>query len=194
MMRSIGFGILAMSAWLGGCASPDPTFYTLQVVPGAILSAPASSVEVRRPGLAGYLDRSDMVLKNADYRLNVNSQMRWGEPLGDMIGRVMTQDIAQRLPNSSVYGESGAITADANTRVEVDVQRFDEDADGQVKLVAEVALERGRTHHPVATLHIDIAASPAGPGTANVVAAMSGLLGRLADQVASDLKAAGNAT
>ena len=63
---------------------PDPTYYTLDVVPGTPLPGAPLSVEVRRPGLAGYLDRSDVVLKSADYTLAVNSQIRWAEPLGDM--------------------------------------------------------------------------------------------------------------
>ncbi len=175
---------------LAGCSSPDPSYYDLQMVPGAAVRLPPMMLEVRRPGLAGYLDRSDIVLKSADYRLDVNSQLRWGEPLGDMIGRVLTQDLSQRLPGSSVFGEAGAISADADTRIEVDVQRFDEDATGRVTLAAEVSIERGRAHHPAASFHVDVAAVPNGQGAAALVAAMSNLLGTLSDQIATNMKAA----
>ncbi len=176
-------------ACLAGCASPDPTFYTLQPVPGTPSRA-AISIEVRRPGLAGYLDRSDIVLKNASYRLDVNSQLRWAEPLGDMIGRVLAQDLSQRLSGASVFAESGAITEEPQLRLEVDVLTFDPDASGAVVLTAEVALERGTTHQPVATRHVSLTAQPAGQGAANVVAAMSTLLGNLADQIAKDASSA----
>ena len=34
----------------------------------------------------------------------------WGEPVGAMLGRVLVIELSQRLPNSKVYSESGAIT------------------------------------------------------------------------------------
>ena len=185
-MRCLPFAALLI---LAGCASPDPTYYTLQPVPGTALAGGPATVEVRRPGLAGYLDRSDVVLRSAGYQLAVNSQIRWAEPLGDMIGRVLTQDLSQRLPGSSVFSQSGAITADAQLRVEVDVQGFDTDASGQVVLTAELAVERGATHVPLATRRLVLTATPPGPGAANLASAMSGLLGRLADAAAQDVRA-----
>lgn len=187
------------SVWLGlalllaGCSSADPTYYTLKPVGGAQATTQIQTIEVRRPGLAGYLDRSDIVLKSAGYTLDVNSQLRWGEPLGDMIGRVITQDLSQRLPGSSVFGQSGAITADADLRVEVDIQGFDEDASGAVVLTAQVALEAGRSHVPAASRHVSLTAQPAAPGAAALVATMSTLLGTLSDQVAADIRHAPSA-
>jgi uncharacterized lipoprotein YmbA len=147
-----------------------------------------ATIEIRRPGLAGYLDRSDVVLKSADYRLDVNSQLRWAEPLGDMIGRVLAQDLGQRLPGTAVFSQSGAITADPSMRVEVDILTFDADASGTVTLAAELAIERGTTHQPLAARHVSLTAQPAGPGAAAQAAAMSSLLGQLADQVAGEVR------
>ena len=175
-------------ALLAGCSSADPTYYTLNAVPGNALAGPALSVEVRRPGLAGYLDRSDVVLKSAAYKLDVNSQIRWAEPLGDMIGRVLSEDLGQRLPGSSVFSESGAISAAPDVRVEVDVQRFDQDGTGAVVLQAEVAVERGVTHQPLATRHVMVSAQPGGVGATALAASLSALLGELADQVAGDVR------
>ena len=186
--RPAGLTMLVALA-LAGCASPNPDFYTLQPVPGTVVSAAPQIIELRRPGLAGYLDRSDIVLKNAGYRLDVNSQLRWAEPIGDMIGRVLAQDISQRLPASSVFAEGGAITADPTLRVEINVQRFDQGADGRITLTAEAALEAGRSHTPVKTRNIVLQADPPGPGAANLAAAMSQLLGQLADRVATDVAA-----
>jgi len=169
-----------------GCSSPDPTYYTLQPVPGTIRQSPAQIVEVRRPGLAGYLDRSDLVLKDAGYRLAVNSQLRWAEPLGDMIGRILTQDLAQRLPASSVFSESGAISADPTLRVEVDVQRFDAAQSGAITLVAGVAIEAGITHRPLRARTVTLSATPA-PGAAAQAATMSSLLSELSDRIAQDI-------
>jgi uncharacterized lipoprotein YmbA len=177
-------------AFLAGCSSPDPSFYTLQTVPGTPINGPPATVEVRRPGLAGYLDRADIVLKSESYKLSLNSQKQWAEPLGDMIGRVLTQDLSQRLPGKSVYTQSGAITADADMRVEVDIQGFDSDGSGDIVLTAQVAVERGITHHPITSRHVSLHAPPNGTDAAAQVAAMSGLLGTLADQIAADITSA----
>jgi uncharacterized lipoprotein YmbA len=177
---------LAM-ATLTGCASPDANFYTLQPVPGPMAIGTsltkAGNIEVRTPGLAGYLDRSDVVLKDANYRLGVNEQQRWAEPLADMIGRVLTEDLAQRLPHNSVFGQGGAISADPDARVEVDIQRFDADASGTVTLSAQVAIEAGRSHAPLMTRHVSLTATPASPAPAALAATLSDLLGQLADVI-----------
>jgi uncharacterized lipoprotein YmbA len=187
MSRARVVGIVALALCTFGCGSPEPHFYTLQPVPGAVQTAPGQIVEVRRPGLAGYLDRSDVVLKDSGYQLQVNSIDRWAEPLGDMIGRVITQDLAQRLPASSVFSESGAISADPGLRVEIDVQRFDSNADGTLTLVAALAIEQGIGHVPLRARTVTLSAAPAQVGAAAQAAAMSGLLGQLADQVAGDI-------
>ena len=183
---------LALALMASSCASPDPALFTLQPVPGTAQAATASQViELRRPGLAGYLDRPDIVLRDAGYQLSVNSQQRWAEPIGDMIGRVLTQDLSQRLPSGTVFSEGGAITADPTLRLEVDIVRFDQGADGRLTLVAEAALEAGRSHVPLRTRHITLTADPPGPGAASLVAAMSALLGQLADRLAQDAAGAG---
>jgi uncharacterized lipoprotein YmbA len=176
---------------LASCASPNPDIYTLRAQTGSAITTPPHIIELRRPGLAGYLDRPDIVLKDAGYQLTVNSQQRWAEPIGDMIGRVLTEDVSQRLPGSTVFNESGAITADPTLRVEIDIQHFDQGEDGRVSLIAEAAIEAGRSHTPIRTRHIDLQAIPAGPGAANLVATMSSLLGQLADRMAQDVAAGG---
>jgi uncharacterized lipoprotein YmbA len=172
---------------LSACGSPDPAIYTLQAQPGTIQQAAPQIIEVRRPGLAGYLDRSDVVLKDSSFQLHVNSQERWAEPLGDMIGRVLTQDLSQRLPASNVFSESGAISADPTLRVEVDVNRFDTAGDGVVTLTAGVAIEAGITHKPLRARTLTLTATPNQSGAAGLAATMSALLGQLADRVAQDV-------
>jgi uncharacterized lipoprotein YmbA len=181
-----GAAILA----LAGCASADPTLYTLDPVQGQTYTTALHTIEVRKPGLAGYLDRADIVLKNDAFKLSTNSQDRWGEPLGDMIGRVLTQDLTQRLPGAGVFDQSGSITAYPDARLEVDILNFDPAGDGTVTLNAAYALESGTGHHPVASRHITLTAPGAG-SPANLAATMSGLLGQLADRIAHDAASPG---
>jgi uncharacterized lipoprotein YmbA len=144
-------------------------------------------IKVVHPGLAGYLDRSDIVLKQANFHVDVDSQVRWGEPLADMIGRVLAQDLSQRLPGSSVFSGDGAIGADPDLRVEVDVQRFDAAADGSVTLIANMAIEQGVSHTALASNSVSLRIVDAQTGPAALVAAMSDLLGQLADEMAANI-------
>ena len=186
-MRRRALLLASLGATLAGCASPDPAVYTLRAVPGAVLSSGPAAVEVARPGLAGYLDRPEIVRDSASNRLTLNSGERWGEPLGDMVGRVLALDLTQRLAGSSVFTEAGTISVDPSATVQLDIQRFDLDTSGSVVLLVQVAAEKGRSHDPSSTRSIRVAVMPVSNGTPDVVSAMSAALGQLADQVATML-------
>ncbi len=180
--------LAALVLVLAGCSSPDPAIYTLRAVPGQTASGGPAAIKLARPGLAGYLDRPEIVRDSSANRLQLNSGERWGEPVGDMIGRVLALDLAQRLPGSSVFTEAGTISVDPSATVELDVQRFDLDTAGMVVLQAQVAVEQGRSHDPAATRSIRVTVQPAAPGTPELVAAESAALGQMADQVANLLR------
>ncbi len=173
---------------LWGCASADPAIYTMRAVPGQAIGGGPPAIKLARPGLAGYLDRPEIVRDSSASRLKLNGGERWGEPLGDMIGRVLALDLSQRLPGSSVFTEAGTISVDASATIELDVQRFDLDTNGQVVLLAQVAVEQGRSHDPSATHSLRLTVQPTGTGTPELVAAESSALGQMADQLAGLLR------
>ena len=179
--------LLALSL-LAGCASPEPAVYTLRAVPGQPVGGGPVAIKLARPGLAGYLDRPEIVRDSSANRLDLKSGERWGEPLGEMISRVLALDLSQRLPGSSVFTEAGTISVDPSATVEMDVQRFDVDQAGTVVLLAQVAVEQGRSHDPGATRTLRLTAQPSGPGTPELVAAESAVLGQMADQLADQLR------
>ena len=104
-----------------------------------------------------------------------------------MIARVLAEDLTQRMTGSSVFTELGAISADPDAVVEIDVQRFDVGQDGSVTLLAQVAVELSRSHTASASRSITLSARPPATSTASLAVTMSGLLGQLADQVAAML-------
>jgi uncharacterized lipoprotein YmbA len=168
-----------------GCGSSPPSaFYALSPENGAPQSTPFHTIKLRRPGVAGYLDRPEIVKTIVDHRLGVVETDRWAAPLDEMLGRILAQDIEQRLAGSVVFTEDGAITADADATLEVDIRRFDVGGGGEVNLVAEVAMEKGDTHTPAGTRAVRLKQTPSGAGTAALVSTMSDLLGKLADEVA----------
>lgn len=169
------------------CASPNPMYYVLAAVPGTPLPIGARSIELRRVAVPGYLDRSEIVHSTADYRVQVSDRERWGEPVADMVDRVFTEDLVQRLPGASVFTESGAISTRPDLVVEVDLLRLDAGAGGGVVLEAQVAVRRDAGDRPARVQTIRLEANPASASTRDLVATESALLGQLADRVAGQL-------
>jgi uncharacterized protein len=173
----------AIALLLASCASPNPSLYTLEVLPGPVRRPAARIIEVRSISLARYLERSQIVRSSENFRLDVLANDWWGEPLDAMIGRTLDRALTQRLPGSTVYQENGAISAEPDARVQVNIERFDEDASGAVRLVAQYAVVRRISETRGVTLEV-----PArGATTADLVAAMSEAIGQLADRIASSL-------
>jgi hypothetical protein len=172
---------------LAGCTSPTPELYTLAALPGPVLHTPHQSIELRRIGLAAYLDRPGIVRSNAQYRLQVTDNERWGEPLGSMLDRVFTEDLVQRLPDAVIFTESGAISALPGAVLEIDVQRFDPDADNTVVLLAQIAIRHENNRTPAIARTIRLTATPSGATTAELAAALSTVLAQLSTQVAGML-------
>jgi uncharacterized lipoprotein YmbA len=170
---------------LVGCTSPNPVLYTLAVVPGPVLAGAPHSIQVRRIGLAGYLDRPGIVRSSADYKLQIANDDRWGEPLGGLLLRVLDQDLSQRLPASTVYADSGAISADPDLIVEIDLQRFDADSAGVILLSAEVSVRPGGRTDRAQTRTIRLQVTPNSTTTAEYVAALSKALAQMADIIAN---------
>lgn len=189
-MRRRGFlaGAGVLAAGVAGCASPEPSYFTLAARPGQVQAGGAKLVELRRIGLAGYLDRPEIVRNNSDYRLRLGSAERWGEPLGDLVARTLAENLNLRLPGTSVFTSAGSISATADVTLEVDLQRLDADASGQVVLLAQVAASKGRGRGTAAAQTVRITVQPGGATTTDLVAAMSTALGQFADRVAPMLR------
>jgi uncharacterized lipoprotein YmbA len=171
---------------LAGCSSPEPDYHRLTMVPGVPRRMPPRAVEVRRVGLPGYLDRSEIMRAGPGTRLEALRNMRWGEGLGGMVGRVLAEDLAQRLPGCTVFNEAGSIALTADATIETEIQRFEAEQSGSVGLAAQVAIRSGSSR-PNAARVFRVAAPVAGPGAAAVAAAMSAALGQLADGIAAAL-------
>ncbi len=168
---------------LVSCASPSPALYTLEPPPGPVHRGGPRVIELRGIGLARYLERSQIVRSSENYRLEVLPNDWWGEPLDAMIGRTLARALTQRLPGSTIYLEDGAISAEPDATVQVNVQRLDQDATGAVRLIAQFAVVR----HASETSGVTVEVPTHGPSAADLVAAMSVALGQLADRIAAAL-------
>lgn len=183
--------IALCTAALAACgSSPEPTYFALSPTQSTAQTGGPRLVKIRKPGLAGYLDRASIVKRVVDNRLKISADERWAEPLGDMLGRVLAQDLGERMPASLFFGEDGAIGVDPDALLEVNVQRLDLGEDGFVVLLAQVAVEVPTSHAPPLSKSVSLRAKPSGSDTQAIVAAASSLVGQLSDLCAAMLRAA----
>jgi uncharacterized lipoprotein YmbA len=173
-------------AALAACSSPNPVLYTIAPVPGTPQSGGPKVVALQQISTARYLERSEIVRSSENYRLDVMSNDWWGEPLGAMLSRVLVEELGQRLPQSTVIGETGAVTASPDATIELNVQRLDEDASGNLVLQAQASVSFKSRGVPVLR-SFRFSITPPEPGVPGEVTAISTAVGQLADGLASML-------
>lgn len=175
---------LLLMLFLSGCgSSPIPDFYTLYPEPGSTSDEVALQIELRRPGLPGYLDRPNIVRRKEAGQLDISGTERWGDDLGQLVGSTVAQNLTQRLPRSTIYNESGVISSDPDMIVEIDLQRFERTDDGLVRLDVQVALHWTGGSGKAVIERYELSAKPEDSDTQSMVAAMSSLLGELSEAI-----------
>jgi uncharacterized lipoprotein YmbA len=180
-------GLLLLAA-LPACSSPNPNLYTIASVSSATHTGAPKVIALRQIGVARYLERSQIVQSSENYRLDVLSNDWWGEPLGAMLSRVLVDELGQRLPGSTVYAETGAVSVSSDATIELNVNRMDLDASGTLVLQAQAAIGLKGRAAPL-TRGFQFAVPPPNGGVAGEVAAISNAVGQLADGLASMLTA-----
>jgi uncharacterized lipoprotein YmbA len=187
-LASLALPALGLPLLAAACSSPEPTLYTIPMRPGAVLTGGPRIVELRDLGLASYLDRREIVRSSEGYKLGVASNNWWGESLSTLLSRVIVIGLGQRLPQSTVYAEGGAISADPNAIVAVNIQRLDLDTGGMLQLLAQASVEFNRPKRS-ATRAFQISKAAPSTGVAGQVAAISDAVGELTDGLAALLQA-----
>lgn len=180
----------AAAATLSACTSPNPALYTLAPVPGTPRAGGPRKVVLHRVFIARYLERPEIVRSSENYRLDVLANEVWGEPLAQMIGRVLSQDLSQRMPGTSFFSINGAISATEDASVEVNIQRMDKNASGALSFDAQAAVEFTAPRHAELTRALQITVPVASATTSDEVRSMSIAVGQLADLIADMLRSA----
>jgi len=133
--------------FLAGCATtPTAQFYALENVD--VAASPGRFDRVLSVGpidVPEYLDRPQMVSRETGNRLVVDEFNRWGGPLAEEVGRVLTGHLGAALNSQRVYGYPNRIAADADYRVAIDIRRFDGVSGGDVVLDAAWSVIDERT-------------------------------------------------
>lgn len=185
-MSAARLAALAVSAMLAACSSPNPVLYTVAPAQGPAQTGAPKVIAIQQISLSRYLERSEIVRSSENYRLDVMSNDWWGEPLGAMLTRILVEELSQRLPQSTVFRESGALTASPDATIELNIQRLDEDASGNLVLQAQASVDFKGQRAPALRSFRSVVTPPAAD-TPGEVSAISTAVGQLADGLASML-------
>ena len=170
------------------CASPDPRLYTIAPVPGSEQFGAPKVVALHGVGTPRYLQRNQIVRSSEGYQLDLRTNGWWGEPLDAMLSRVLAEDLTQRLPQSTVYTSSGAVSGSPQATIEIELRRLDLDRSGKLLLIAQGSVSFKNRASPD-TRTFQISEPLPSPGVEGQVAATSTALARMADRIAGMLVA-----
>lgn len=180
-------GILIAIA--AGCAHSPPTRYvTLSAAPSTAprMTTPLQPVQLTAVHIPAELDRPEVVTQDSANQLTVHDNDRWGAPLAQMMRRTLAQDLLARLPANAFILPDAPAPAGTRTLV-VTVLHSEADANGTLRLQVSWALLSGHPPHATQTQQLTLAANMASHDAAAQAAALSQLLGQLADRIVASI-------
>ncbi len=188
--------LAAMSLVVVACSSSPPIrYYTLTEVPGTTrLQTTASTIPVRldRVTIPTELDRSQLVRRIDSTRLRIVENDRWAAPLEDTIRRVLSDDLASRLPPDRVANPFEPAVGEKRQSLSVDIQEFYGDATCSVTLRAAWVLKQPDSQSTRGTEEARIPGSGDCSGAGSIPEAMSRALGQVSDRIAAAIAGTAN--
>lgn len=190
--------IIAALSWsLGGCLSSGPAtrFYVLTpaVEPQAVtvrVAARPRVVVIKDVRLPRYLDRPQIVTRDAGNSLEWVENEQWGGHLNEDLVRVLAMNLGRLLEGDRVVAAPYPVAKAPDYRVEVEIRSFERQHEGRVELVAQWWITRGSDGSLVAdseqTFLGDAVADRASYD--KLVGAMSVAYGELAKAIAHSIR------
>jgi len=179
---------LLAAGCLGGSSAPT-RLYVLAAVEGpAVSGAAPSSVGVGPIGLAGYLDRPQIVTRPAADKIDLGEFDQWGEPLREGITRVLAENLSRQMPSARFAVFPWRTLESVRYQVVVDVTRFDGPLGGDVAVEARWRILEASGKEVAGTM-TRLAQSTGGAGYSQTVSSMSRALGALSLEIARALAA-----
>jgi len=196
--RAPTYLVCAAALGLAGCAAlfaPRPVAWDYFLLTS--LPAPDASVAPAAPELVvglgpitlpSYLDRIQIVRREATNQLSFNDRERWGQPLEDGFARVLADDLVTLLGSKTVFRPPWRARDTLDAIVEIDVTRFEVvTASRRAELRARWRIRDARTKKFVADGAAELDRPLADESTTAGVAAMSETIGDLARELATAL-------
>ncbi|HXR34830.1 MAG TPA: PqiC family protein [Candidatus Binataceae bacterium] len=143
-----------LAAVLAGCSTllapiPDKSrfFMLTPITPGesgspAAQSAPSSLILGLGPiKFPAYLDRTEVVTQVEPNRMEVSETNHWAEPLKNNFTTVLGENLSTLLGTPQIVHFPWYSTTHMDYQLATEVQRFDSDAQGNARLIAQWTIE-----------------------------------------------------
>jgi uncharacterized lipoprotein YmbA len=179
--------VLMMAA--AGCGhSPPVRYVTLSAEPAVAPQAATrlQPVQLTAVHIPAELDRPELVTQTSANQLAIHENDRWGAPLGQMMRRTLAQDLLTRLPAGSFVLPDAPAPPDTRKLV-VTVLNAEAGAGGTLTLQASWTLLSGPSSHTVLTQQVSLTSGMASGDATAQAAALSHLLGQLADRISASI-------
>jgi uncharacterized protein len=195
-LRATAVATVLLTTMMAGCAVKDTSrYYALGTprAPAAVQGAATPSsltIGVGPVGIPGYLDRPQVVTRDAGDGLEILPYHRWAEPLDVGIAQALAEDLGARVPGDrvAVYPWRGSLARMIDYQVVVAVARFDGEPGRRVTLDARWRL-LSRDGKELAFKRTTVTEPVAGDSVAALVAAMNRSVGRLGQDVSDAILA-----
>jgi uncharacterized lipoprotein YmbA len=171
-----------------GCASPVSRFYTLSTTPAPAGTPVAYSVAVGPVTIPSVIDRPQIVVSTSPNQVQLDEFNRWASPLQSNIARVVADNLASILGTARVSLFPQTMSASADYRVAIQVQRFDTAPGDAASLEALWTVTRAKDGTAQTGRTSVRESSPSG-GYDGVAAAHSRALARLSRDIADAIQA-----
>jgi uncharacterized protein len=181
----------ATAMGVAGCASSPPIrYYTLAEAPATDrLAAPDNTVPVRldRVTIPTELDRAQLVRRVDATRLQILDNDRWAAPLDETIRRVLSNNLAARLPPGMVADPNEPSFGVKRQLLSVDFSDFYGDSSCAVTLRAAWVVKSVDSQSASETVETKVLPSGGCAGASTLPTVMSQALGQLSDRIAASL-------
>ncbi|RZF24782.1 membrane integrity-associated transporter subunit PqiC [Paraburkholderia sp. UYCP14C] len=185
------FVVTVAAMTLAGCGHSIPTRYvTLNPMPAGAppAAAPMPPVQLTAVHIPAVLDRLEVVTLASQNRLTIDDNDRWGAPLAQLMRRTLAQDLLTRLPAGSFVVPDAPAPPGTRTLV-VTVLNATADASGTLTLQAEWTLLAGHSDQAPLRQQVTLDSVITGHDAPAQAAALSRVLGELADRIATTVVA-----
>lgn len=174
---------------LAACTAGPKAYYMLSADGPAPATASGPGIGVGPVAVAEYIDRPNLVIQEQPNQLGIAADHRWAGPLDASIARVTATNLGRRLGTGNIRTYPWPRDEGLRYQITLDVRQFHGGPDGYAVIEAgwrayalpERRLAASRTFTAREPLEAD--------GYQPLVAAQSRLLSRLADDIATSLRA-----
>ncbi len=187
-MKRTLFRLIVSCSVLAGCASPQPSFHTLQPRPGVLFALPLQRDLLVGPAtLPAALDRPAIVISPASGTPRPLDQQRWLGDLAHTLDEVLAANLTQRTGqgNTHAWPQPGPDTLPL--RLLVDVRRFDLMPGSGVALTVDWRIMDSKEGTRLAAGHFEQQTALNDPAIPALLRAQEALLGQLGDTIAAAL-------